>query len=233
VKQPSEERKKALFNEEARLSWILAALAGLLGASAFIHTEGYFVTFMTGNTERAVLSYFRGQGAFGIAAALILFSFLSGVVVASLCRRHFWSGHPHGPTMLATLALIAAATFDAIVDWGSDNIDLYTILFVAFGVGALNTSFNNKSGEVSIPLSYVTGTWVKMGQGIERHISGGDYSEWLGYFLLLASFASGALCGGLLSRIETGFSMLATAAGVCLVASIYTHLHERSNPPSA
>lgn len=35
---------------EARLSWILAGLAGVLGAAAFTHSAGYFVTFMTGTT---------------------------------------------------------------------------------------------------------------------------------------------------------------------------------------
>jgi uncharacterized membrane protein YoaK (UPF0700 family) len=44
----------------------------------------------------------------------------------------------------------------------------------------LNTSFV-KDGEVSVPLSYVTGTLVKMGQGIERHIAGGKAADWLGY----------------------------------------------------
>lgn len=232
MKRPSDERRKALFDVEARLSWVLAALAGLLGAAAFIHTEGYFVTFMTGNTERSVLSYFRGQGMFGLAAFLILLSFLSGVIIASLCRRYFWSGHPHGPTMLTTFALVVAAVFDAAIERNENDIDLLAVLFVAFGVGSLNTSFT-KNGEVSVPLSYVTGTWVKMGQGIERHISGGDYADWLGYFLLLASFASGALAGGLLGMIETGWSMLATAAAVCLVASVYTFLHERANPPGS
>ena len=47
----------------------------------------------------------------------------------------------------------------------------------------MNTSFV-RDGEVSIPLSYVTGTLVKLGQGIERHLSGGVAAAWLGYFLL-------------------------------------------------
>ncbi|HEY4795007.1 MAG TPA: DUF1275 domain-containing protein, partial [Mycobacterium sp.] len=36
------------FGSETRLSWLLAALAGLIGAVAFTHSAGYFVTFMTG-----------------------------------------------------------------------------------------------------------------------------------------------------------------------------------------
>ncbi|HKI41699.1 MAG TPA: DUF1275 family protein, partial [Mycobacterium sp.] len=46
-----------VFNSESRLSWVLAGLAGVLGATAFTHSAGYFVTFMTGNAQRAVLGY--------------------------------------------------------------------------------------------------------------------------------------------------------------------------------
>lgn len=232
--KPDPERRKKLFDAEARLSWVLAALAGLIGAAAFMHTAGYFVTFMTGNTERAVLGYFHDEPDLAIAAALLLVSFLAGVVVASLCRRHFWSGHPHGPTLLTTLSLAAASLLDGII-YGvtsATNIDLIPILLVAFGVGALNTSFV-KDGEVSVPLSYVTGTLVKLAQGIERHISGGDYADWLGYFLLYAAFSAGALLGGLLSLLVAGWAMLITATVVCLLTTCYTYLHlDRHGPPA-
>ncbi|MFB7716640.1 YoaK family protein [Nocardia sp. NPDC056100] len=223
---------RALFDNEARLSWVLAALAGLIGAAAFTHTSGYFVTFMTGNTERAVLGWFDEQGEMAAAAALLLTSFLTGVVVASWCRRRFWSGHPHGPTLITTLSLAAAAGIDAISYAAADiaTIDFVPILFVAFGVGALNTSFV-KNGEVSVPLSYVTGTLVKLAQGIERHLSGGSCADWLGYFLLFAAFATGALSGGLLSLLVAGWAMLITAAGVCLLVTCYTYLHlDRHGP---
>jgi len=63
-------------------------LAGLVGSAAFTHqSTGYFVTFMTGNTARAVLGFFRDESWLALAAAMILASFIGGVVVASLCRR--------------------------------------------------------------------------------------------------------------------------------------------------
>ncbi|MFI7664006.1 YoaK family protein [Nocardia sp. NPDC049526] len=232
--KPDLARRRALYDAEARLSWVLAALAGLIGAAAFTHTEGYFVTFMTGNTERAVLGYFHDEPDIAVAAALLMLSFLAGVVVASWCRTHYWSGHPHGPTLLTTLSLAVASLLDGIFYWATSatNIDLIPILFVAFGVGALNTSFV-KNGEVSIPLSYVTGTLVKMGQGIERHISGGDYADWLGYLLLYAAFCAGALLGGLLSLIVAGWAMLITATVVCLITTCFTYLHlDRHGPPT-
>ncbi|MGO4648624.1 YoaK family protein [Nocardia sp. 2YAB30] len=229
--KPDENRRKALFDAEARLSWVLAALAGLIGAAAFMHTAGYFVTFMTGNTERAVLGYFHDEPDLAVAATGLLVSFLSGVVVASWCRRRYWSGHPHGPTLLTTLCLAIGSAVDTVLSQAdTDRIDLMPIMFIAFGVGALNTSFV-QNGEVSVPLSYVTGTLVKMGQGIERHVSGGDYADWLGYFLLYASFALGALLGGLLSMLVAGWAMLITATTVCLIVTGFTYLHlDRHGP---
>ncbi|MGV9616664.1 YoaK family protein [Nocardia xishanensis] len=232
MKQPDEDRRRELFDAEARISWVLAGLAGLIGAAAFMHTAGYFVTFMTGNTERAVLGYFHEEGDVAIAAALLLGSFLSGVVVASWCRRRYWSGHPHGPTLLTTVCLALATAIDLVLYAVTDatRIDFVPILFVAFGVGALNTSFV-KDGEVSVPLSYVTGTLVKMGQGIERHLSGGDYADWLGYFLLYLSFGFGALLGGLLSLMVAGWAMLITATVVCTIVTGYTYLHLDKHGP--
>src|SRR3984885_12855396 len=96
------------FDSEARLSYVLAALAGVLGATAFTHSAGYFVTFMTGNAQRAVLGYFRDDVTLSISAGLLIVAFVSGVLLASVCRRHFWVAHPHGPTVLTTVSLFAA-----------------------------------------------------------------------------------------------------------------------------
>jgi uncharacterized membrane protein YoaK (UPF0700 family) len=215
-----------IFDSEARLSWVLAVLAGVLGATAFTHSAGYFVTFMTGNAQRAVLGYFRGEVLLSITAALLMLCFVAGVVVASACRRRFWSAHPHGPTALTTLSLVAATVVDVIDEgWGQNMLDFAPITLVVFGIGALNTSFV-KDGEVSVPLSYVTGTLVKMGQGIERHIAGGTASDWLGYLLLFASFVLGAVIGGFISVVVTGMWMLVVASVMCAAATGYTYFHQ-------
>jgi len=208
------------------LSWVLAGLAGVLGATAFTHSAGYFVTFMTGNAQRAVLGYVRHDVWLSITAGLLMVCFVAGVVVASACRRHFWAAHPHGPTVLTTLSLIAATVVDVIDEgWQEAQLDFAPIMLVVFGVGALNTSFV-KDGEVSVPLSYVTGTLVKMGQGIERHIAGGKAADWLGYFLLFASFVVGAAAGGAISVIVNGTWMLVVASVMCAAATGYTYLHQ-------
>jgi uncharacterized membrane protein YoaK (UPF0700 family) len=132
--------------------------------------------------------------------------------------------HPNGPTVLTTLCLLVATATDIAVRGWSGKVSFVPILFVAFGIGSLNTSFV-KDGEVSIPLSYVTGTLVKMGQGIERHMTGGDVTAWLGYFLLYASFVGGAAAGGCISLVFSGSEMLAVATVVCALTTGYTYFH--------
>jgi uncharacterized membrane protein YoaK (UPF0700 family) len=216
---------KRIFDSEARLSWVLAALAGVLGATAYTHSTGFFVTFMTGNAQRAVLGYFRGDVLLSITAGVLIICFVAGVVVASVCRRHFWVAHPHGPTVLTTLSLAAATVVDVIDEgWEEDLLDFAPIMLVAFGIGALNTAFV-KDGEVSVPLSYVTGTLVKMGQGIEHHMAGGSAADWLGYFLLFASVTLGAALGGVISLVVNGTWMLLVATVVCALTTGYTYFH--------
>src|SRR6202161_1060917 len=130
-------RMRKRFDSETRLSWVLAALAGLIGAVAFTHSAGYFVTFMTGNTERAALAYFRDQPWLAITAVMLLTAFVGGVVVASLCRRHVGFAPPQGPPVLPTLSL-AAATTDCIATHGwsaTGDLSFEPIPFVAFGIG--------------------------------------------------------------------------------------------------
>jgi uncharacterized membrane protein YoaK (UPF0700 family) len=220
-----------IADKEARLSWVLAGLAGLVGAAAFTNTAGFFVTFMTGNSERAALGFFRGQNAMAGAAIALIATFVAGVVVASICRRRLWSDHPHGATVLTSVFLAIASIVDVIESGiAASRVEFLPILFVSFAMGALNTSFS-KNGEVVIPLSYVTGTLVKMGQGIERHMAGGSAFDWLGYALLYASFVGGAVLGGIISLAITGPQILIVATAVCIVTTFYTYRQSDAETP--
>ncbi|GAB2710320.1 YoaK family protein [Nocardia thraciensis] len=209
------------WNLETRLSAVLSMLAGFVGAAAYTHSAGYFVTFMTGNTERAILGNFLGDHTLAGGALALIVCFAVGVIVASVCRRHWWRNHPHGATMLATLVLAIAAILDQILADHDKDLGLAPILFVAFAMGSLNTSFV-KNGEVSIPVTYVTGTLVKLAQGIERHLSGGTARDWLGYAVQYGSFAGGAVIGGLISLVIDGGDMLYTAVIGSAIVAAYT-----------
>jgi len=141
-------------------------------------------------------------------------------------RRRFWAEHPHGPIVLTTFSLVGATALDVLDEgWEEASLDVAPIMLVVFGCGALNTSFV-KDGEVSVPLSYVTGTLLKMGQGIERHIAGGKAADWLGYFLLFASFVLGAVVGGCISLVVNGTWMLVVASVVCALTTGFTYFHQ-------
>lgn len=224
--------REAAIGADARLSWLLAGVAGMVGAVAFLHSAGYFVTFMTGNTERAVLSWFsvsdkeKVAGAGALAATALIVAFVAGVVVASFCRRFFWHGHPHGPTVLTTVGLLAASGLDFWFDgFAEPEVRFVPILIITFSLGALNTSFV-KNGEVSVPLSYVTGTLVKLGQGIERHASGnGTVYDWLGYALVYVGFLLGAAVGGVVGSIFTGPQVILAAGVLCGITTLVTFFH--------
>lgn len=224
--------KEDAIGSEARFSWLLAVVAGMIGAAAFLDSNGYFVTFMTGNTERAVLQGFvvtaeRGViGPAALNAALLIVAFVAGVVVAMFLRRRFWTNHPHGTTVLTTLGLTSAGVTDLVLNGFEENSVTYVpIVIVAFSVGTLNCAFV-KNGEVSIPLSYVTGTLVKLGQGIERHArGGGTVYDWLSYGLLYVGFMGGAVLGGLLATVMDGGYILFGAAALCAVATAITFFH--------
>lgn len=218
------------FDAETKLSWVLGGVAGLLGATAFTHSIGYFVTFMTGNAQRAVLGFFIGDPILAVSAAGLMLMFLAGVLTAAWARRRLWPRRPYGAIAVTTLALVAATLLDWTVCGGPTRPLPYPpIALVTFGVGSLNTTFV-KNGEVSIPLSYVTGTLVKLGQGIERHASGGKVTDWLGYFLMMLAFMTGALIGGVASSYTGGTQMLGIASLGCAAALAYSYSysHRRS-----
>ncbi|MCA4994007.1 DUF1275 domain-containing protein [Tsukamurella tyrosinosolvens] len=224
--------RDAAIGPDARLSWLLAGMAGMVGAVAFLHSAGYFVTFMTGNTERAVLTWFKASdaqqvpGAGALAATALIVAFVTGVVVASICRRYFWQNHAHGPTVLTTAGLLLASATDFALDgFDEPEVRFVPILIITFSLGALNTSFT-KNGEVSVPLSYVTGTLVKLGQGIERHATGnGTVFDWLGYALVYAGFILGAAVGGVIGSFVTGPQVILVAGLLCGAITLVTFLH--------
>ncbi|RMI33351.1 YoaK family protein [Nocardia stercoris] len=207
---------------ENRLAAALLLLAGFVGAIAFARSDGYFVTFMTGNTERAVVGGFVGHGGMAIGAAALIACFLGGVLVGSILRRRFWRNPPGDSTLLCTVALAAGTVWDNFAYSDETPIPLGPILCVAFAMGALNTAFV-RNGEVSIPVTYVTGTMVKLMQGIERHLAGGTYREWLGYAVQYTFFLLGALLGGLLALVTQGSRWMLYGATIgCAVVCAYT-----------
>lgn len=206
---------------EMGLAALLAGLAGAIGAAAWLYTSGWYVTFMTGNSERLVLGHFTGEGAAAGTAAVTVIVFVLGAMTASLARIFLWRKARYGATVVTMAATVAAMLIDLtfVSNSATHVFGVVPVLCLAFGLGALNTSISRR-GEVVMPLSYVTGTLVKIGQGAALHLAGIRRWSWVPQTTTYAGFLLGAAVGGFVfSSIGTNNSLIALAALTTVVAA--------------
>ncbi|MFQ4147775.1 YoaK family protein [Arthrobacter sp. LAPM80] len=175
---------------EIMLAAVLSGAAGFIDAVGFIHLGGYFVSFMSGNSTRGATALAEGNWsgfamAFGLVAA-----FLVGVVSAAILRRLVPSRKRMAVLLYVTAALASAVVlFElGIGGWAAPAV-------MALAMGAENVVFE-RDGEVSIGLTYMTGTLVKMGQHLASALTGGDRGLWRRYALLWLSLTTGSIVGG-------------------------------------
>jgi len=168
----------------------LALLAGYVDALGFIRLGGFFVSFMSGNSTRLGVGLAHGPSDAAIAAGLIA-SFVAGVVAGTLTGRAWYP--MRGIVVLALVGLLLALAA------GADLIGIrgLSIIAMAAAMGAANATFE-RDGEVSIGVTYMTGTLVKMGQRIADALSGGHPLAWLWYLLLWLGLVAGATIGTLI-----------------------------------
>ncbi|MFF2823149.1 YoaK family protein [Arthrobacter koreensis] len=192
---------------EIALASGLAWTAGYVDAVGFLHLGGYFVSFMTGNSTRAGasvadLSLSGFLQAFGLIAAFFL-----GVVAASSLRRIL---HRHRrPAICSVSAAVLGAAWASTVVPGAEWMLAPAL---AGSMGLLNAVFE-RGGEVSIGITYMTGTLVKLGQKVTAVLFGERGNGWHRYLLLWSALTLGSLCGG------AGYLLLGlTALGPAIVA---------------
>ncbi|MBX3431249.1 MAG: DUF1275 domain-containing protein [Hyphomonadaceae bacterium] len=174
-----------------RRYWLFAAalstLAGFADANAFVHLGGYFVSFMSGNSTRLGVGLASHLDAARLAGGLIAL-FVLGVVVGALINRR--GDQTGGVRVLACVTgLLALAALLA-----AQGI---SIALLAIAMGAMNGVFV-REGEVSIGVTYMTGTLVRMGQRLATALTGGKRWEWIPYVLLWSGLVLGATLGALI-----------------------------------
>lgn len=168
------------------LAICLAALAGYVDAIGFIQIGGFFVSFMSGNSTRLAVGLFEHAASWQKAAGLI-FSFFIGVVSGSLVGRRARRRHRAVLTVV-TLALTSAA-LAAGLGWV-----LPAALVLAFAMGAENATFE-RDGQAGVALTYMTGAFVKAGQGLASVLAGEKGQVWLPHLGLWGALISGAVTG--------------------------------------
>jgi uncharacterized membrane protein YoaK (UPF0700 family) len=167
----------------------LAALAGFVDALAFTSLGGFFASFMSGNSTRLGVSV--GTGAWGnalVAGALVL-SFISGVILASVIVR----AQPARDKPMVMGAVTVLLTLAAIVAMLSPGP--IVLLLLAAAMGTENGVFT-RDGEVTIGVTYLTGSLVKLGQKLAGALMGdADRWAWVPYLMLWLGFVAGVILG--------------------------------------
>jgi uncharacterized membrane protein YoaK (UPF0700 family) len=200
------------------LATTLAALAGFVDAIAFLELGGFFVSFMSGNSTRLGVGLAALSGQAAVAGGLIG-AFVSGVVIGDLagCK----AGRRRRAAVLSLVtAMLAAAAVAGVVDG----------LWIAVGtaaaaMGAANAVFE-RDGEVSIGVTYMTGTLVKGGQRVAAALRGGDPLGWWPYLQLWLGLALGGALGAL-TQAHMGLAGFWIAAGVCAGCAIAAAVIDR------
>ena len=207
------------------LAALLAALAGFVDATGFIATGGYFVSFMSGNSTRLGIGL-AGLNDSATAAGGLIGAFLLGVMCGALV------GHRARAARAAVVLWLVAGLLMLAAILGMRGNVLSAVGFLAFSMGAINNVFV-KSGEVSVGVTYMTGSLVKLGQRIAAALVGYDRWGWVSYLAFWLSFVSGVVIGAYTYPLVGFAGVFGAAALAAVLASASVAVPIDYNPHRA
>ena len=190
----------------------LSGLAGFVDAIGFIQSGGFFVSFMSGNSTRLGVGIAESAQVALIAGAIII-CFLGGVIGGSLLGSRFEGRRP-AAVLIAISALIALAAL--LEHFGNVG---YPIALLAAAMGAENAVFE-RDGEVRLGVTYMTGSLVRVGNGIAGAILGRGGNGWGGYLLLWLGFVGGVVLGALSFGSGNSETLWAASAAALILAAL-------------
>lgn len=200
---------------ERTIAACLTALAGYVDALGFLKLGGFFVSFMSGNSTRLGVGLEQG-----LSQAVLPFS-LVGLFIAGVMDGSF-VGHAAENNLRVVVLVLVAILLTLVAALELIGFTYGVIAAMVLAMGAENTIFEH-DGEVSIGLTYMTGTPVKLGQRISVACLGGDRLAWSWYLLLWLGLVAGTvISAGVYARIGLGgLWFAATAAALLAVAMGY------------
>lgn len=209
---------------ERVLAAFLSMLAGYIDALGFLKLGGFFISFMSGNSTRLGVGLVSGWSAAALSAILVGL-FVLGVMLGSLVGRTAALFRWRRPAVLATVtALLAvAAMMDAL------GFAYGAIAGMTLAMGAENASFE-RDGEVSIGVTYMTGTLVKLGQRLTEALLGGNRWAWVWYLMLWSGLVAGAAAGTAVYQ-WIGLTGLWLAAPAAALATLFAAAIDEERRP--
>ncbi|RYD93702.1 MAG: DUF1275 domain-containing protein [Sphingomonadales bacterium] len=188
----------------------IALLAGFVDAIGFLQSGGLFVSFMSGNSTRLAVGLASGQ-AIAALAAMIIVSFVAGVVLGSLLGAR-WSAIRTSLSLVMVALLLGSASALALA--GREGLLLAPL---AMAMGCANTVFQ-RDGDVTVGVTYMTGALVRLGQRLADALRGGRRWDWVPFLLLWSGLVSGATAGALMfARAGPQSLWIATIAAAVMV----------------
>jgi uncharacterized membrane protein YoaK (UPF0700 family) len=193
------------------LATFLAALAGMVDAVGFLRLGHVFVSYMSGNSTQFAVALGRGNADEASSIAELIGLFVVGAAMGQVLAHA--AGRWHLTAVLGVVAMllgVAAATVTAP--------PLMAVAPMVLAMGSLNAAMH-RAGRLGVSLTYVTGTLVKLGQGLGDFLIWRKRSwDWLAQTApWLGIVAGAAVAGALYSRI--GGHVVWVAVGVaCLLA---------------
>lgn len=194
----------------------LSAVAGFVDAVGFLTLGGFFVSFMSGNSTRLAAGLAAGELAIVVTAGAIIALFVVGVGVGSAVGHY--AGRRRRPVVLAGVAG-ALAIAGGLASLDADG--RVVMAFATMAMGATNALFE-RDGEVSIGLTYMTGTLVKLGQRLVASLLRyGERGAWRPYLYHWLALVLGAVGGALAHRLF-GSGSLWLAAAVSAAIGVFS-----------
>lgn len=188
---------------------LLAALAGSVDAIGYLRGGQHFVSYMSGNSTVMGIGLAQLNLAEASAIGLLIVMYVSGAALGQIVADV--AGRLHMPAVLAVTAGILAS---------SALLSAQPVV-MAFGMGAMNAAMN-RAGNVSVSLTYATGTLVRLGQGV-GHLLAGNMPGW-GWLYQAAPWVglvAGAVAGAVL-HARLGFADIWFPVGAAALLAVLT-----------
>ncbi|MGP9723826.1 YoaK family protein [Corynebacterium sp. AOP40-9SA-29] len=202
---------------ERVLAMCLSAVAGYADSIGFMFYGGVFLSFMSGNSTRLAVSFVEDDAELMRLAGRCIVLFMAGVMLGALVHRlvtRRWGRYRSREAVLATVSTIFLASCALL----ALDAEVGAVMLLSVGIGALNSVFE-RDGEVSIALTYVTGTLVKAGQRFVDSFFGGRISAWVYPLLMALCLSAGAIIGAL-SFFHAGLSAIVPLTGFLVVVTV-------------
>lgn len=202
---------QTLDRQRRLVAFAAAGIAGFVDAAGFMAGSGYFVSFMSGNTTRLGVDLATSRTPAWFPALLIA-GFVAGVTGGALLANAAQSRRKVA-ILAMTSGLLAVAAGGA--GFGIPVAAVMLVLVMAMGV--LNNTFQ-RSGEVAVGLTYMTGALVRVGQGIAAQMTGRGDGTWIAWLGLWVALAVGAVGGALTWRGIGAASLWIPSTAAALLA---------------